>query len=208
MSENTELYLVRHGQTDLNRDRRFRGITDAPLNDKGKNQALGAASLMAGSGVEVLHSSPMPRAVQTAEIIAGEIGAEVVVNEGLIDIDYGEWQGLTVEEVEVRFGGESVARWKEDPGGFAFPGGESIIDVRRRLEPTLLGIVRENRGTGAAAVTHMAVLKLAFLVLLGFDYPWFWKVGIENGSVSRFSYAEGAGFILEAWNCLPGNAGA
>jgi len=203
MMEPTRLYVVRHGETDLNRDRRFRGMSDAPLNEQGRLESRGAARLLSGHGVSAIHTSPVRRAVETAEMIAGEIGAGVVVNDGLIDIDYGEWQGLTVEEVQEKFGKGTLESWMKDPGGFTFPGGESMLDVCSRLEPALLGIVRENPGGTVAAVSHLAVLKVSFIVMMGVEFGWFWKLGLDNGSVGLFSHTEGDGFMLRSWNCLP-----
>jgi broad specificity phosphatase PhoE len=200
--EPTRLYLVRHGETDLNRDRRFRGMSDAPLNEQGRLESRGAARLLSGLGVSAVHTSPVRRAVETAEIIAGELGANVVINEGFIDIDYGEWQGLTVEEVQEKFGG-TLDAWLSDPGGFTFPGGESMLDVRSRLEPALLGIVRDNPGGSVAAVSHLAVLKVCFILMMGVEFGWFWKLGLDNGSVGLFFHDEENGFRLHSWNCLP-----
>jgi broad specificity phosphatase PhoE len=208
MVEPSRLYLVRHGETDLNRDRRFRGMSDVHLNERGRLEAQGAAGILSGSGVSTIHTSPVPRAVETAEIIADEIHAGVVINDGLIDIDYGEWQGLTVEEVQEKFGGGMLETWMRDPGGFTFPGGASMRDVCSRLQPTLLGIVRENPGGTVAAVSHLAVLKVCFIVMMGVESGWFWKLGLDNGSVSLFSYEEESGFMLHSWNCLrQGSAG-
>jgi broad specificity phosphatase PhoE len=201
--EPTRLYLVRHGETDLNRDRRFRGMSDAPLNERGRLEAKGAARLLSGLGIGIVHTSPVRRAVETAEIIAGATCAGVIVNDGLIDIDYGEWQGLTVEEVREKFGAGTLQDWMRDPGEFTFPGGESMRHVRSRLEPALLGIIRENAGGTVAAVSHLAVLKVCFVVMMGVGFDWFWKLELENGSVGCFSHNEESGFMLRSWNCLP-----
>ena len=201
--EPTRLYLVRHGETDLNRDRRFRGMSDARLNEHGRLESHGAARMLSGLGISAVYASPVRRARETAEIIAGGIHAGVVINEGLIDIDYGEWQGLTVEEVQGRFGEGTLDAWLSDPGGFTFPGGESMANVGSRLEPALLGIVRENPGGTVAAVSHLAVLKVCFIVMMGVEFGWFWKLALDNGSVGLFSHDEENGFMLQSWNCLP-----
>jgi probable phosphoglycerate mutase len=202
MAGPSRLYLVRHGQTDLNRDRRFRGMSEAALNADGRLEAQGAARLLAGSGVEAVHTSPVERSRETAEITAGRIGARVQVNEGIIDIDYGDWQGLTVEEVTARFGPAMIRSWRDDPGGFSFPGGESMESVRERLGPCLLELVADPGGA-VAAVTHMAVLKVCFLVTMGLGWGWFWKIGIDSGSVSLFTYTPREGYVMQYWNRLP-----
>jgi broad specificity phosphatase PhoE len=202
MEQSFRLYLVRHGQTDLNRDSRFRGFTDAPLNARGRLEAAGAAAVLHGSGIEVIYSSPMPRALQTAEIISEAVGAPVEIDEGFTDIDYGEWQGLTVEEVAQRFGREALETWMRDPAGFTFPGGDSMRSVGDRLGPALERVSSAGAGA-AAAVSHLAVLKVCLIVAMGLDFEYFWRLGLDNGSVSLFSRAPGSGFVLESWNRAP-----
>ncbi len=202
MSQNTLVYIVRHGETDLNKDRRFRGLTDIPLNEKGKLEAKNAASLIADE-LTAIHTSPLQRAFQTAKIIGEIKRCDVIEDNFFIDINYGEWQGLTVEEVEERFGRESITRWLSDPGIFRFPGGESMVEVRDRLKPGFENLIDRYKGKSVAVVTHMAVIKVCFLVLLELDFRWFWKIDIDNGSVSLFSHRGQFGFVLNWWNRLP-----
>jgi broad specificity phosphatase PhoE len=202
MVQPVKLYLVRHGQTDLNRDRRFRGLSDTSLNEQGRKEAAGSAVLLAGSGVAAIHSSPVPRALETAGIIAGATAARVETNEGFTDIDYGRWQGLTVEEVAERFGQDAIESWKREPGAFIFPGGEAMAAVRDRLGPALEGVVTGGE-TSVAVVSHLAVLKICFLVLMELPFEYFWKLGVDNGSVSKFSYTPAGGFAMEWWNRAP-----
>ena len=125
----------------------------------------------------------------------------------LLDVDYGDWQGLTLDEVREKYGAGTVESWRDDPGGFTFPGGESMADVRDRLEEGLPRLA-DGPHLQVAAVTHMAVLKTCFLVLMGLPFEYFWKVGISTGSVSCFSFIPGRGFTLESWNVLPASSGS
>ncbi|MFH1150317.1 MAG: histidine phosphatase family protein [Actinomycetota bacterium] len=193
------LYLVRHGQTDLNRDRRFRGLVDAPLNPEGCVEAEGAADILRSVDIPVVFSSPVERAMQTSRIIAVRTGSEVRPDERFTDVDYGAWQGLTVEEVRERFGDGAIQSWRSDPGSFTFPGGDSMADVRGRIEKALV----QAAGLGpehVAVVSHLAVLKVCFVAALDLPYPWFWRVNLTEGSVSVFSWRPGDGFTLEKWN--------
>lgn len=182
-------------------------MSDVPLNASGRAEATGAASILEGASIDAIHTSPVPRSRQTADIISSVVGSPVVPDEGLTDIDYGRWQGLSVEEVTERFGGDAIESWKRDPGSFTFPGGESMGGVRERMEPALLGLVGGYPGGAVAAVTHMAVLKVCFLVTMGLSFDWFWRIVIDNGAVSQFTFTEEAGFVLHWWNRLPAAAG-
>lgn len=205
MEKPVRLYLVRHGQTALNRDDRFRGLTDAPLTGLGRLEAAGAGAVLDGSGVSVVHSSPIPRALETARIIADLRGARVEPEESFTDIDYGEWQGLTVEEVARRSGPHMLEFWKRDPAAFVFPGGDSMHSVRERVGPALKRVVSAE-DEGVAVVSHLAVLKVCFLVAMELPFEYFWKVGLGNGSVSLFTHTREGGFVLEWWNRAPGVA--
>ncbi len=204
MASASRLYLIRHGQTDLNRDARFRGLSDVPLNEQGKREAAGAGRLLESSRVERVYTSPVRRAAETAAAIACAIRGTVEVDDDFTDIDYGQWQGLTVDEVRARFGEAQLRSWRKDPCSFTFPGGDSIASVRGRLEPALLGAVTgAEAGSEVAVVSHLAVLKICFVVLMGLDMGYFWKVGLDNGAVSAFGYSEAGGFTLERWNRSP-----
>jgi len=208
MTNPTRLLLVRHGQTELNRESRFRGMSDIPLNERGRAEALAVARLLEDQAVGTVYTSPVPRSVETAELIARATGSDVIPDDGLIDIDYGGWQGLTVAEAEREFGAAMMENWMRDTGRFEFPGGDRMADVRARVAPALLEIAGENAGGTVAAVTHMAVLKVCFLVTMGLGFEWFWKVGIDNGSVSLFTHDEVSGFVLQFWNSTPPLEGA
>lgn len=205
MSESVKIYLVRHGETDLNKDRRFRGHSDVPLNEDGVLQAAGAARILKLAGISNVYASPIRRAVETATAIAVVTGARMETEDDFVDIDYGEWQGLTVEEARER-DGAAVEAWKSDPGSFAFPGGDSISGVRQRLGPAFERLLAREHEGPIAVVSHLAVLKLCFAVLMDVSTDYFWKVGLENGAVSLFTHRPGDGYRLESWNEPPFSA--
>ena len=194
MAETTRIYLVRHGETDLNRDKRFRGHSDAPLNEDGVLQAAGAARILKLAGISNVYTSPIRRAVETATAIAVITGARMETDDDFVDIDYGEWQGLTVEEVGERNGAE-IEAWRNDPGSFTFPGGDSIAAVRERLGPAFERVLRREHEGPIAVVSHLAVLKLCFTVLMDVGAGYFWRVTLDNGAVSLFTHSAGRGYI-------------
>ncbi|MBN1288139.1 MAG: histidine phosphatase family protein [Actinobacteria bacterium] len=208
METTNKLFLIRHGQTDLNRDRRFRGYTPAPLNEQGRLEAKRAGELLKDSGLEIIYTSPMARAVETAGIISGVTGCRVETDESFTDIDYGDWQGLTVEQVIEKYGTGPLQSWKERPGEFRFPNGDSVEEIRKRLEPALIKAVNSAGRGNTGVLSHLLVLKLCFLVMMGLSYDWFWKVALDNGSVGSFQYSGEEGFIIESWNCLANSGGA
>jgi len=100
----TRLIIVRHGRTEWNRVERFRGRADIGLDEVGMKQAESAAKRIGEWPISAIYSSPLRRALTTAEIMAGPLGLNVRLMPGIVDIDYGEWQGLSTEDVVARDG--------------------------------------------------------------------------------------------------------
>jgi glucosyl-3-phosphoglycerate phosphatase len=129
------LVLLRHGQTDYNLAGRMQGHTDSVLTDLGRAQAVAVAPEVAKLAPVQLLSSDLTRAVDTAEVVGAAAGLPFTVDARLRETHLGEWQGLTVTEVEAAYPG-AVAAWRSDPA-WRPPGGESRIDVVRRCRPVV-----------------------------------------------------------------------
>ncbi len=199
MEKVTDLYMVRHGTTTYNREQRFRGRTKMSVDAGGRKQARAAAQVLLDMEITAIFTSPLPRAVETAEIMSEVLGSPMIEEEGLIDVDYGAWQGLTVDEVKGKFGEEMMRSWVEDPVNFSFPQGERLSDARERLEATLPRLGREHQGKAIVVVTHLALLKLAYIIAQGINYSNFIELTMDNGSVSHLRYDDGK-LELRKWN--------
>jgi broad specificity phosphatase PhoE len=154
----TRLLLVRHGETDWNLDNRFQGHADPPLNETGRAQARVLAATLADRDFDAVYSSPLRRAFETAEIIAARHGLQPVPDAGLREVDVGEWQGLSREEVEQRFP-EQHRRWLAF--GQGWDGGETYEEMGRRIVATLLEIARKHDGEAILCVTHGGPIRAA-----------------------------------------------
>jgi len=168
----TDLYLVRHGETEWNRQRRIQGRTDIPLNDTGRDQARLTGMLLTRRPIARVYASPLSRAFETASIIAGELGLpEPQTHVGLVERDYGEAEGLTFHEVDVRF-----------PRDVDAPGRESREAVAARVVPALVEIAHRHPGESIVVVSHGGAIRSALLTAEpdgGFG-------PITNGSVHSF----------------------
>ena len=131
----TTLVLVRHGETDWNRERRFQGHADMPLNDTGRRQARELADALRDEGLTAVYTSPLRRASETAGIVADRLGLEAEELEALREIDVGDWQGLTVDEVKTRFPERADVAWRS-----GWPNGETHEQLRARVLPALLDL--------------------------------------------------------------------
>jgi probable phosphoglycerate mutase len=161
------LVFIRHGETDWNRDLRFQGQRDVPLNPRGKRQAARNGRAVAGilrEGEWRLVASPLGRAVETMEIVLGEAGQDgrrFAMDATLMEANYGDWEGLTLDEIAVRF--PKGARQRDaDKWGYAPPNGESYEMVATRVARWLKAL-----DAPTFVVAHGGILRALFHLLAG-----------------------------------------
>jgi len=182
--EMTEVILARHGETEWNVAEIFRGRIDIELNETGMKQAELLAEYLSDLKIDAIYSSPLKRALNTAEIIASYHKIDVKIASGLIDFDYGKWQGLPHQEVKDKYK-ELHAEWINSPDKVKMPAGENLSDVRKRA----IGVV------AAVLVSHRVVNKVLICALLGLDNSHFWNIRQEPCGTTIFTYQNGR-FIL------------
>jgi broad specificity phosphatase PhoE len=187
------IVFVRHGQTAMNREGRLQGRLDAPLTELGREQARLAASGLAGCGAQLVTSSPLARALDTAAEIATVLAVAVEVDPRLVELDYGEWDGRRLDEVSR----DDWTRWRNDPA-FAPPGGESLVDVGARVGAFCDERLRPD--TTIVAVSHVSPIKAAVAWALGVGDETIWRLQLDVASFTRIGRrAEGLPF-LEGYN--------
>ncbi len=192
-----DIILARHGETEWNAGEIFRGRADIELNETGIKQAGLLAGYLREFEIEAVYSSPLRRALKTAEAIARHHNLKVQIDPGLIDFNYGEWQGLSHQEVKNRYT-ELYAQWKNRPQGVKMPGGESLGDVRERAIRLVDGVVAGNKRT-VVLVSHRVVNKVLICSLLGLDNSHFWNLRLDTCGITTFTYKDGQ-FILNEHN--------
>jgi broad specificity phosphatase PhoE len=169
------LYLVRHGQTDASLNNRFCGRIDPPLNATGLAMADALAAryspLKDGGFVEII-ASPLQRAQQTAAPTARAAGIPVTVDDGLVEIAYGEWEGRAEADVE-RDDAARFAAWAAHPGRVAPPGGETGADIAVRALAAVECIRARHAAGKVLVVSHKATLRVLVCALLGVDVDFF-----------------------------------
>lgn len=161
---NTRLHLIRHGETDWNREGRWQGQIDIPLNQQGLEQARRTAAALEGTPIDAIYSSNLLRAMQTAEILAASRGLPMRLDARLREIHQGEWQGLRVSEIEARHASLYEQR-SSNPYAFAPPGGESTAEVQVRVLSFLAETSQKHPGEAVAVVSHgfvLAVIRAAY----------------------------------------------
>jgi broad specificity phosphatase PhoE len=184
--------FVRHGQTELNRGGRLQGRIDAALSELGLRQAAALGRGFAGEPVTRVCSSPLRRACDTAAAIAREHGFDVDVDERLIELDYGEWDGLALADVPAG----DWAAWRADPE-FSPPGGERLIDVTARVSAFCASV--GDRGL-VIAVSHVSPIKAAVCSALQVDERASWRMQLDVASVTRIARRPDASTYLSTFN--------
>jgi broad specificity phosphatase PhoE len=193
-----EIILARHGETAWNTAEIFRGRADVPLSDVGLAQAERLGEHLSGEKIDIIYSSPLSRAVQTAGAIAHRQGLVVKTIANIIDIDFGEWQGLSSREVRERYP-ELYQDWRDTPEQVRMPAGESLEDVRSRAMPFLEDAVTRCGEGKIVLVSHRVVNKVLICALLRLDNSSFWNIKLDTGGISRFVF-DGGRVVLTSHN--------
>jgi probable phosphoglycerate mutase len=195
----TRIILVRHGETEWNRVERFRGRADLPLNDTGLAQAEDTGRRIAAEYRPVaVYSSPLSRAVKTAEAIAGHFTLPVQVHAGLIDIDYGQWQGLTPDKAKERWA-EVVDAWYNTPHTARIPGGETLDELRARAMGTVNELAARHQGQTIVLVAHTVINRIILLGVLSMENDRFWRLRQDTCAINVFE-VKGSVFTLVSLN--------
>lgn len=181
----TDFLLIRHGATAWNDAGRIQGLADVPLSPLGRAQAAALARRLAGEALSLVASSPLSRARETAEVVACAAGAPLRLEAALREMDFGAWDGLTVDEVRARDpeGWRRVAAGEDWPNG----GGERASEVQRRAL-AVIEVLRAAEPEGkVVVVSHLATLRALLCAVAGRDLTLRWPP-LDAGSLTRVSW--------------------
>jgi len=193
-----ELLIIRHGETSWNTADIFRGRISIGLSEKGLIQVELLSEYLSPKKIQAIYSSPLQRALQTAEAVARLHQLNVQTVPGLNDLDFGEWEGKSVQEVKNTYQ-DIFSLWLERPDLTKIPGGESLEDARKRVLKALDGIMDQNKEGIVVIVTHRVITKVLACALLGLDNSHFWNIDQDTCGVTTFIH-NGRYFILKHHN--------
>ncbi|WP_003541333.1 alpha-ribazole phosphatase [Desulfotomaculum nigrificans] len=195
----TMICLVRHGETVWNSNGKFQGHTDVPLSDVGREQARALALRLSQEKIDAFYSSDLARARETAEILANPHNKSVGCLSDLREINFGQWEGLTIKEISERFG-EIISKWWNDPLSTQIPSGEKLQDVVIRCNKALNEIVTKHAGETVVIVTHGGAIRTIVASVLGLDLKNYAKLRMDNVSLTILEYYEPGKAILKLYN--------
>ncbi len=182
----TYLFLVRHGENEWTKRGALAGRTPAvALNDKGLEQAQQVAQRLKEQPISAIYSSPLLRCLETAQPLADALKLPVSIDPGILEVDYGDWRGGDLKELGKRPEWQLVQIF---PGGFRFPGGETLREVQNRVITALERIRTDHEGEAVAVYAHGDVLRTGLAYYLGTPLDLFQRIQISTASVSLVAF--------------------
>jgi broad specificity phosphatase PhoE len=196
----TQIILIRHGQTEWNEGEgeRFRGRAEIDLNQIGLRQAEATLNSLYQWQVSAIYSSPLKRALTTAKILSSPFNIQVYPLEGLIDIDYGSWQGLSLTEAKAQ-DRQLYHLWLQSPHLVTFPQGESLAQVRERASAAVETLTAQHQEQTIILVSHKVVCKVLICHFLGLDNSHFWQIEQDTTAINIIK-SKGNNFTIKLLN--------
>ncbi|MFN2425762.1 MAG: histidine phosphatase family protein [Candidatus Binatia bacterium] len=179
------LFLMRHGETAWNREKRIMGDLDIPLSEEGRAQCAAAAALLEGFGIQRIVTSPLVRAAESAGILASHLDLPVTRDDRLVEVRFGEWQGKTYEEVGID---PFYLAFAADPVANATPGGETVSSVQAR---GLEGLACVRPGQSVLFVTHGDIIRTLLCHFLATPLGEYRRIRTDNCGLSAISVSSG-----------------
>ena len=194
----TKLILVRHGQTVWNKLGKYQGQADIELSEAGIEQAKLLGERFPFDQVSAIYSSPLKRARDTAEAVAKKFKLPIVACEAFREINFGQWEGLTYEEIHAKWEKEHTLLF-ESPDLLTCPQGEGFSDVQDRAVKKMLEIVKAHDGETVVITAHGGVIRTLLCYALGMPLKNMWKIRQDNTAVNVVS-AYDEGMVVELMN--------
>ena len=195
----TTVLLIRHGETEWNKLGKFQGCTDIPLANEGIEQAKLLRDRLNGD-FDYIYASPLMRAFETAKILAAKGGKEVNIVSEIREINFGEWEGLTIKGIAEKYP-EVFKGWRTDKLEGNFSGGDlSIHNASNRARNCIIDIVREHEGKKIVIVAHGGIIKAALIGIFGWDMTMYHKMALGNTCINTITFNENMKPVLVSLN--------
>lgn len=183
----TKLILVRHGQTVWNHEMKYQGHADIELSPIGRQQAARVARRLRDIPVTAVYTSDLKRAFDTARIIAAAHNLPVVAMPQLREIKFGDWEGLTSEEINCRWP-DCIRRLYTEPETLTIPGGETFRQLKERAQQAVTTMVQRHPDETVVAVSHGGTIRTIICAALGVSLNRVWNIRQDNTAVNILEY--------------------
>lgn len=183
----TRLYFIRHGEVEKAYHKVFGGRIDMELSPLGHEQVKALARFLRAAPPDVLYASPMRRVQQTLAPLAQETGLQPILMEGLREVDFGAWTGLSWDEVQTRHG-VSAFSWLTQLEDGTIERAETVRDFRKRVEVALDQVLAEASGKSVAVICHGGVIRMLISILFDLPFRKMSMFEVEYASVTKIHY--------------------
>lgn len=191
-----KIYIIRHGQTDWNLEGRTQGIKDSNLTQKGIMDARLLSKTFKKLDIHSVYSSTLNRARATSEIVAEELGLPIYYNNGLVELNYGFWEGLTIEEIRRR-DPEELEKWFTTAHLAVIPNGEKLKIAQERIVAVFNKIVNDNKEENILIVSHGTMIKLLLLHVLGMPLSGYNRLKQDNCAINTIGIRNNQQILLQ-----------
>ena len=188
-----KLILVRHGQTLWNRDQRAQGVSDIELSNRGRAQVGSLARSLRNERIDTIISSPLKRAVQTAEAINLFHNLPIERENDLIELNMGDFEGIVFQDMQKKHD-DFLKRWMSDPASIAMPGGESIVELQKRVWGVVERILTKPGTT--LIVSHNFAIMTILCTIKEMDLSHIREVHVDTASKTVVEFEEERGIII------------
>lgn len=190
----TYVLLIRHGENDWVGTDRLAGRTPGVhLNDKGRSQAAQLAGLLQNQPIQAIYSSPLERCMETARPLGHQLGVPVQPEAGIMEVDYGAWQGGALKELSATPEWQMVQHY---PSQFRFPGGETLHESQTRAVDAINRLAANHDGATIALFSHGDIIRTSLAHYLGVPLDLFQRIAIHTASISAIGFFNGRPMVL------------
>lgn len=183
------VYLVRHGVTESNKKRFYMGWSEEELSEEGIKQAEVLGLKLKEKEISKIYTSPVRRAVQTAEILNKYLSTEITMEKDLGEMKLGEWEGMSEEKVKIKYPRE-WAMWNKCPKELKLPGRETLDSVQQRSLRAIKKILNMSQSRNVVAVSHVAIIRCLMLFFNNLDLNLYKRIAVPNASASELKLLE------------------
>lgn len=199
MEKRTRFYLIRHGETDWNKGGRYQGCTNIDLNETGREQARLLGRRFEYLPLDHVYVSPLNRAVETAEQVAKAHGLTPIVDEHFKEINFGDWEGHTIQELSEKYG-RAYTDFFANPFAHPVPGEGSFQNAMQRAMEGFEALEQKHKGENVAIVSHGGLLRVMLVGLLGMGDAFYRKTWMTNTSITMLDVMEDGRRLLMTLN--------
>ncbi|KXZ39879.1 probable phosphoglycerate mutase [Alkalithermobacter thermoalcaliphilus JW-YL-7 = DSM 7308] len=182
-------FIVRHGETEWNISGKTQGQGDSKLTDKGREQAYKLGKKLLDYNIDFIYSSDLGRTKETSQILADILGVKVAYLETLREINFGKWEGLTIDEIKSEY--EKIYTiWRNEPHNAIIPDGENLSVLKERIYNEIINLNKKHKSSNILIVSHSMSIKVLLLSLLGSDLSNIYRIKQDNTALNIVQFKD------------------